>query len=318
MPVKFQDYYETLGVNREASQDEIRKAFRKLARQYHPDVNRNSGAEEKFKQINEAYEVLSNPEKRKRYDGLGSNWSAGQDFTPPPGYGGYQYNQAPGGFDDFSDFFASLFGDSGIHVNMGGWPQPPHGRSHGNDQYADIEVTLLEVLQGASKVIELERQGRTGRGRARAQKKTYTVQIPKGVTEDSQIRLRGLGDKGVGGGPDGDLYLRIHLRHDPRFEVEGHNLNTVLQITPWEAALGAEVPVKTVESSVSMKIPPGTSGGKVLRLRGLGLPKSQGERGDLMVTVQIAVPKTLTSRERELFEQLSRESHFVPAHREGR
>lgn len=316
MPVKFQDYYETLGVSREASQEEIRKAFRKLARQYHPDVNKSTGAEEKFKQINEAHDVLSDPEKRKKYDSLGSNWRAGQDFTPPPGWGGFEFRGTSGGFDDFSDFFASLFGDAGMGRDFGGWTTS-RGPVRGSDQQADIEVTLLDVLQGATKSIEIDFRSRMGRGRGSSQRKSYTVKIPQGVTDGSQIRLAGQGEKGPGGGPAGDLYLKIHLRHDPHFEVEGHNLKTVLQITPWEAALGADVPLKTVEGSVSMKIPAGTSSGKVFRLRGKGLPKSQGERGDLLVTVQIAVPKTLSPRERELFEQLAHESHFTPGHREG-
>jgi curved DNA-binding protein len=317
MPVKFQDYYDTLGVNRDASQEEIRKAFRKLARQYHPDVNKNPGAEEKFKQINEANGVLSDPGKRKKYDSLGSNWRAGQDFTPPPEWGGFEFHGTSGGFDDFSDFFASLFGDSGAGQDFRGFTSS-RGHARGSDHQTDIEVTLLEALQGTTKPIEIEQPGRsTGRGRTASLRKSYTVKIPKGVTEGSQIRLGGQGGKGIGGGPDGDLFLIVHLRHDPHFEVEGHSLKTVLQITPWEAALGAEVPVRTVEGSVSMKIPPGTSGGKVFRLRGKGLPKPQGDRGDLMVTVQIVVPKTLTPRERELFEQLSQESQFLPGHRVG-
>jgi curved DNA-binding protein len=316
MPVKFQDYYDTLGVNRDASQEEIRKAFRKLARQYHPDVNKNPGAEEKFKQINEANEVLGDVEKRKKYDSLGANWRAGQEFTPPPGGADFQFHGTSGGFDDFSDFFASLFGDSGIGQDFGGWTSP-RGHARGNDEQADIEVTLLEALQGATRSIEVERPVKAGRGRVHSQKRTYTVKIPKGITEGSQIRLGGQGGQGFGDGPAGDLYLKVHLRHDPHFETEGHNLKTVLPITPWEAALGAEVPLRTVEGSVSMKIPPGTSSGKVFRLRGKGLPKSQGDRGDLLVTVQIVVPKTLTPRERELFEQLSNESQFTPGHRAG-
>ena len=315
MPVKFQDYYDTLGVSRDASHEEIRKAFRKLARQYHPDVNKTPGAEDKFKQINEAYEVLGDEEKRKKYDSLGANWRAGQDFNPPPGWGGFEFRGTPEGFDDFSDFFTSLFGDSGMGQGFGGWTTSQRPM-RGSDEHADIEVTLLEAVQGTTKTIEVERP-RGARGHRTSQRKTYTVKIPKGVTEGSQIRLSGQGSEGPAGGPHGDLYLRVHLRQDPHFESDGHNLKTMLSITPWEAALGAEVSVKTVEGSVSMKIPPGTSSGKVFRLKGKGLSKSQGERGDLLVTVQIVVPKSLTTRERELFEQLSRESHFIPDHRGG-
>lgn len=316
MPVKFQDYYDTLGVSRDASHEEIRKAFRKLARQYHPDVNKTPGAEDKFKQINEAYEVLGDEEKRKKYDSLGANWRAGQDFTPPPGWGGFEFHGTSGGFDDFSDFFASLFGDPGMGRDFGGWT---HTRRpmRGSDEHADIEVTLYEALHGTTKTIEVDRPSKGPRGRMASQRKTYTVKIPKGVTEGSQIRLSGQGSVGPGGGLPGDLYLRVHLRRDPHFEVDGHNLKTVLAITPWEAALGAEVSLKTVEGSVSMKVPPGTSSGKVFRLKGKGLSKPQGDRGDLLVTVQIVVPKSLTSRERELFEQLSRESRFIPDHRGG-
>jgi len=199
MPVKFQDYYDTLGVSREASHEEIRKAFRKLARQYHPDVNKNPGAEDKFKKINEAYEVLGDVEKRKKYDSLGSSWRAGQDFTPPPGWGGFEFHGTSGGFDDFSDFFASLFGDSRMGQDFGGWTTSRR-HTRGSDEHADIEVTLLEALQGTTKTIEVERPPMGVRGRMASRRKTYTVKIPKGVTEGSQIRLGGQGGEGINGG----------------------------------------------------------------------------------------------------------------------
>lgn len=313
MAVKFQDYYEVLGVNRSASQDDIQKAFRKLARKYHPDVNKSPEAEDKFKQLNEAYEVLKDPDKRKKYDQLGANWKAGQEFTPPPGWENVQFHFQGGDFGDaggFSDFFRTFFGGAGGFGGFGdgmrgaagqrtagGWARP------GEDHEAEVEVSLEEAFHGGTKKIQLEEAG---------QRRSYDVTIPKGVGEGSRIRLPGQGGRGIGGGSAGDLYLRVRLRPHPRFRVQGHDLTTTVTIAPWEAALGAEVNVPLIDGNVTMKIPPGTQGGQIMRLRGKGLPKRGGESGDVRVTVQIAVPKQLTERERELFDTLAKESQFRP------
>lgn len=324
MSVKFHDYYETLGVTRSASKDEVQKAYRKLARKYHPDVNKDPAAEERFKEITEAYEVLKDPEKRKKYDQLGPNWRQGQDFTPPPGFEKFDFNfqGSPGGgfsqgFGGFSEFFESLFGGGGgsggpfrggsFHqTRSSGW------KERGRDQEAEIELTLEEAARGGRKSIQLATLEPDASGRLSRTQRSIEVNLPKGVTEGTKIRLAGQGGKGIGGAANGDLFLRIRLRPDPRFQVDGYNLRRTLDIAPWEAALGAEVKVPTLEGSVTIKIQPGSWSGQTLRVRGKGLPKSKGEPGDLMVDLRIVVPKSLTPRERELFEALSSESEFKP------
>ncbi len=326
MPVKFQDYYETLGVARTASADEIKKAYRKLAQKFHPDVNKNPGAEERFKQINEAYEVLGDPDKRKKYDSLGSNWRAGQEFTPPPGWENvhFEFRGAPGAgqqfdFGDlggFSDFFSQLFG--------GGFPggRPGRGRgggrgdawaAPGQDEEAGIEISLEDAYHGAKKSIRLETAAMDERGRVRPQTRTYDVRIPAGTTEGSRIRLAGQGGPGSGGGPSGDLYLNVHITPHPLCKVSGHDLEMDLPITPWEAALGSKVTVPTLSGTVAITIPPRTQSGQHLRLRGKGLPRG-GSRGfgDLIAVARIVVPEKLTAKERELFEELARQSSFKP------
>jgi curved DNA-binding protein len=310
MAVKFQDYYETLGVARSATQEEIQKAYRKLARKYHPDVSKESGAEDKFKQVTEAYEVLKDPDKRKRYDALGANWKAGQDFQPPPGWENVHFSTGGMGGADFSDFFSQIFGGSFGGPGMGGFRAG--GRAHslrrrGEDYEVGIEATLYEVHTGASKRIEFD-----VRDDGRVERKSLTVTIPMGVKSGSKIRLAGQGGPGIGGGPNGDLFLRVKIRPDSRFEIDGHNLRTTLRLTPWEAALGTEVNVPTLEGPVKMKVPAGIQSGQTLRLKGKGLNKRQGEAGDLLVAVHIGVPKVLTEDERRLFEELAKTSTFDP------
>jgi len=323
MPVKFHDYYKTLGVERSASKEEISKAYRKLARKYHPDVNKDPGAEEKFKEVTEAYEVLKDPEKRSKYDQLGPNWQQGQEFTPPPGFEQFEFRfeGSPGGgfggggFGGFSDFFESLFGGGGGGFGGGatfGTGQQTGWKQRGRDQEAEIELNLEEASRGGRKSIQLSTVEPDAAGRMARSQKNIEVNLPKGVTEGSKIRLPGKGGKGMGGASDGDLFLRIHLRPDPRFKVEGYNLRKTVDIAPWEAALGADVKVATLEGSVTIKIAPGTQSGQTLRVRGKGLPKSKGEPGDLMVDIRIVVPKNLSPRERELFESLARDSSFKP------
>jgi curved DNA-binding protein len=311
MAVQFRDYYETLGVSKTASEDEIKSAFRKLARKYHPDVAKDKkAAEEKFKQINEAYEVLSDPEKRRKYDQLGENWNQPGGFQPPPQWGGGQ----PGGFrwgsgenggvefefggTGFSDFFEAFFGGGRGRSAFGGFGQRGTMAERGNDVEADIMVTLEEALNGSTRQVSLRRAGSK-------KTETYQVKIPRGVREGQRIRLAGQGEAGERGGKSGDLFLRVRLARHPDFSVEGSDLVHEVKIAPWQSVLGDQLIVPTLEGNARLKLPPGTQGGQRFRLRGRGLPGVSGQRGDLYVVAQIAVPKKLGERERELWEQLA-------------
>ena len=307
MSVKFQDYYETLGVDRDASADDIQRAFRSKARTAHPDVARDAGAEDRFKQLNEAYEVLKDPEKRQRYDQLGSGWNAGQDFTPPPGWDNIQFDlgggQGPGGF---SDFFASLFGHGG-HPFAGPGAAGSRPR-RGHDQEVVVELDLEEIAQGGVKSVRLASRGPGGA----VTHKSYDVRLPVGLTEGSRVRLGGQGGAGVGGAQAGDLHLIVRARPHPRFSLQGHDLRTRCPIAPWTAVLGGAVDVPTLTGSVTLKVQAGTQSGQVLRLRGQGLPRDAGASGDLLVEVQIVVPADPSDEERELFERLAEVSSFEP------
>ena len=314
MAVQFRDYYETLGVSKTASEEEIRSAFRKLARKYHPDVAKDKKtAEEKFKEINEAYEVLSDPEKRKKYDQLGANWNQPGGFQPPPDWGGgaqpggyYQWSGGDGGggvdFEfggtGFSDFFEAFFGGGRGRSAFGGFGQREHTAERGSDVEADIMVTLEEALNGATRQVSLRRAGSK-------KVETYQVKIPRGVREGQRIRLAGQGQAGERGGKSGDLFLRVRLARHPDFTVEGADLIHEVRIAPWQAVLGDQLVIPTLEGSARLKIPPGTQGGQRFRLRGRGLQGVSGSRGDLYVVVQIAIPKKLSEREREVWEQLA-------------
>lgn len=342
MPVKFEDYYEVLGVARGASQADIQRAFRKLARKVHPDVNKDPNAPAQFKKINEAYEVLKDPDKRKKYDTLGANWKAGQDFTPPPGWenanfefgrGGHGgFRASPGGF---SDFFEMFFGRGGagaggasfedvlsqMGAGRGAGPRAGQragargGPLAGHDQEAQVAISMEEAYHGASRQITIQ----PGNGQ-HGQTRTLSVKIPPGVTHGSTIRLKGQGSPGGAGGPAGDLLLRVNIASHPHFELaQGHgkhDLITELRLSPWEAALGAKVPVHTLDGVVTLTVPPGTQSGQKLRLRNKGLPKrgagQTAERGDLFARTSIVVPRNLTEKERELLEQLQTESKFDP------
>ncbi|PZR75381.1 MAG: J domain-containing protein [Chthoniobacterales bacterium] len=315
MPVQFRDYYETLGVSKTATDDEIRKAFRKLARKYHPDVAKDKAtAEEKFKQLNEAYEVLGDPEKRRKYDELGANWNQPGGFQPPPGWdqqqrgGGFRrYGGGEGGGVEFefggtgfSDFFEAFFGGGRSQAGFGGgsFGQRPRGPEKGSDVEADIMVTLEEALHGSKRTVSLRRSNSD-------KVETYQVKIPKGVHEGQRIRLAGQGEAGAAGGKSGDLFLRVRLARHPDFTVEGSDLIYEVKIPPWQAALGGELQVPTLENKVRLKIPPGTQAGQRFRLRGHGLPTASGARGDLFVVTQIEIPKKLTDPEREIWRQLA-------------
>lgn len=321
MAVRFKDYYQLLGVARGASADEIKKSFRKLARQYHPDVAKNKKeAEEKFKEINEAYEVLSDPAKRKKYDELGADWKSGAEFRPPPHAGGYgrtQQRPGPGGADfqfegtGFSDFFEQVFG-SRMRGGAGGFGRgaafgQEEAVERGRDIEGDIMVTLEEAMRGSVRGVNVRRPvGRT------MKEDTYQVKIPPGVTEGQKLRLAGRGESGAGGGAAGDLFLRVRLAKHPDFEVDGHNLIYEAELAPWEAVLGAGISVPTLGGKLNIKIPPGTQGGQKLRVRGRGLPQPGGAPGDIIVVTRIAVPEKVGDAERKLWEQLQHASKFNP------
>lgn len=302
MPVAFRDYYETLGIPRGASSEEIRRAYRKLAREFHPDVNKDPGAEDRFKEIAEAYEVLRDPEKRERYDRLGSNWRAGEDMSQADGFSGFR----PGGgfddirvefgngagFGDFSDMFEGLFGRARGR-DFG-------GARRGSDVEAELDLSLEEAAQGGHRWVSLS-GGRS-----------YEVTIPPGVRDGQRIRLAGEGGQGAGGGPVGDLFLRVRVRPHPRFRLKGDDLYTDLPVTPWEAALGATVELKTLDGQAQVKVPGGSSCGRRLRLRGEGMPRSGGGRGDLYAEVRILVPNKLSRAERKAFQELADASKFDP------
>lgn len=326
MAVKFQDYYELLGVKRDASQDEIQRAYRKLARQYHPDLNKEKSAEAKFKAIGEAYEVLKEPEKRKKYDQLGADWKNGQDFTPPPEWDNYQFRtggrggptgQGSGSFEpgDFSEFFESFFGGGqGGGGGMGGMgggrrqARPRQGQTH----EAAITITLDDAYHGGSRSVSLDVNEPQPDGSQKKSTKTYDVKIPKGATQGTAIRLAGQGGQGAAGGPAGDLILRLNIATHPQFKLDGHDLAAELLLTPWEAALGTKVDFKTIDGSVTLTIPPGAQSGQKLRLRDKGLPKRDKTHGDLIIQLKIVVPKTLDDDEKKLFEQLRDASKFKP------
>src|SRR5256714_10624764 len=316
MPVQFRDYYETLGVAKTASEDEIRSAFRKLARKYHPDVAKDKKtAEEKFKEINEAYEVLSDPEKRKKYDQLGAGWNQPGGFQPRPGWGtqqppggGFQQWQGGGGnggveFEfggtGFSDFFEAFFGGGRGRSACGRFGGREATVERGADVEADIMVTLEEAPHGSTRTVSLRRAGSH-------KVENYQVKIPRGVHEGQRIRLAGQGEAGARGGRSGDLFLRVRLAKHPDFSVEGSDLVHEVEIAPWQAALGTQLKVPTLEGSVRLKIPPGTQGGQRFRLREHGLAGISGKRGDLYVIAQINIPKKLSEREREIWNELAK------------
>jgi curved DNA-binding protein len=309
----YQDYYKTLGVEKKATQDEIQRAYRKLARKYHPDINKESTAEEKFKQLNEAYEVLGDPEKRAKYDQLGSGWDG--QFANQGHQGGdnvqYHFSNADPG--QFSDFFQNLFGGGGWNFTE---ESNFHGggvrRRRGRDHETAINISLADAYHGAKKSIELERAESGGDGRPTRTRRSYDIIIPQGVTDGSLIRLANQGGSGSGGGDAGDLFLRVNILPDSRFTLNGHDLTTTVDIAPWEAALGGKVLVPTVDGRINLSVPAGTQCGQSLRVRGKGMPVAPGRFGDLMVNVRIVVPQHLTARERHLFEELAKESRFEP------
>ncbi len=330
--MKFKDYYETLGVARDASTDDIKKAYRKLAHKYHPDISKDPQGEEKFKEVNAAYKTLKDAELRKAYDELGRH-SAGENFQPPPdwashfsqaGMGGFSTADfaAAGGFEgiDLSDLFEELARTRGTQPGgFGGTPRGSRAGSHGQpaprpgqDFEVAARISLQEAAQGTMLELNLEMPEYDASGHLRRVPHTFKARIPKGVVDGQKMRLPGKGGKGFHGGKDGDLYLTISLKPDPLFRPSEHDLYLDLPVTPWEAALGTTVAVPTLEGPVSLKIPAGTPGGRKMRLSGKGLPKPKEGQGDLFVMIQIAVPKDLTEPEKELYQALAEASQFNP------
>ncbi|NDY97052.1 DnaJ C-terminal domain-containing protein [Wenzhouxiangella limi] len=302
--MQFKDYYKILGVESGASSDEIKRAYRKLARKYHPDVSKEPDAESRFKEIGEAYEALKDPEKRAQYDQLRQGgWRQGQEFRPPPDWGAGAQSAGDGqGFSGFSDFFESLFGGiGGAGFGNGRRPGGAGVRARGRDVHATVEIDLPTAYAGGVQRLSL------GGG---AGSRTLNVRIPAGVTEGRQIRLSGQGEPGMGGGPAGDLYMEVRLKPHRLFEVQGRDVHLTLPIAPWEAALGARLSVPTLGGKVEMNIPAGTSSGKRMRLKGRGLPGKTP--GDQYVIVKVVVPAAESARARELYEALKAEQSFDP------
>ena len=319
MPVKYKDYYEILGLPRTATQEELRKAYHKLARKYHPDVNKSKDAESKFKELAEAYEVLGDADKRKHYDELGNDWRAGQEFRPPPGWNNVHFESRGqpgnrGGFSTsdmggFSDFFESFFGGGDFSQGEMPFEEERFGgrqRRRGEDQEASIGISLEDADRGGQKSISLQASEVDARGRVRPRTRTYEVRIPPGIANGARIRLAGQGAEGVSGA--GDLYLRVHLEPHQMFRVNGHDLDVTVKVTPWKAALGGKVTVPTLRGPAVLNMAAGTQSGQRLRLRGKGI----GGKGDLYAIIQIVVPQRLTAKEKDLLEQLARVSSFDP------
>ncbi len=309
--MEFKDYYTIMGVARDATQDEIKRAYRKLARKYHPDVSKEPDAEARFKELGEAYEVLKDPEKRAAYDQLGANWKAGQEFRPPPDWdAGFEFS---GGYADsgaFSDFFESLFGRAGA-----GRPGGATFHARGEDHHARILIDLEDAYHGATRTITLHAPQLDGQGHVRIREHTLSVRIPKGVRQGQHIRLAGQGTPGLGGGPAGDLYLEVEFKPHRLYRADGRDLYLDLPLAPWEAALGAKVKVPTPEGVVDLTVPAGSAAGRKLRLKGRGIPGNPA--GDLYVELQIALPPAETEAAREFYRTMQQELAFNPRSRLG-
>lgn len=313
--MEFKDYYTTLGVSRTAKEDEIKRAYRKLARKYHPDVSKEPNAEEKFKEVQEAYEVLKDEKKRSAYDQLGSQWKSGQDFRPPPGWQGFKdYDHAGGVYEDvdmggFSDFFSSIFGGGG--AARGGAGRRRTYQQAGRDEHAKITISLEDAYRGGERSIHLQVPEIDEHGQVRHQTRTLKITIPAGVISGQQLRLAKQGAPGIGGGPAGDLYLEIHVQPHSLYTLQDRDVYLTLPVTPWEAALGAKVTVPTLGGSVDMKIAAASQSGQKLRLKGRGLP-GKPTAGDQFVLLQIVTPPATTDAQRALYESMAKEMPFNP------
>ena len=302
--MKFKDYYETLGVARNATQDDIKRAYRKLARKYHPDVSKEADAEARFKELGEAYAVLKDTEKRAAYDQMGSQWKTGQEFRPPPGWdAGFEFSGGDGGADH-SDFFEALFGRQG---RAGARAQR---RAQGEDHHAKVQIDLADAYRGAQRSISLRMPVLDAQGRIAMQERRLDVAIPKGIRAGQHLRLAGQGGPGLGGGAAGDLYLEIAFNPDPQFRVDGRDVYLDLPLSPWEAALGAQVTAPTPEGPVQLTIPSGSAAGRQLRLKGRGIPGAPP--GDLYVVLAIALPPADSEAAREAYQAMAKAFDFNP------
>jgi curved DNA-binding protein len=305
--MEFKDYYGIMGVARDATQDEIKRAYRKLARKYHPDVSKEPDAEARFKELGEAYEVLRDPEKRAAYDQLGANWKAGQEFRPPPDWdAGFEFSGGYGDAAAFSDFFESLFGRAGARRPTAG----PGFSARGEDHHARILIDLEDAFHGATRTITLHAPQIDAQGHVRTRERTLHVRVPRGIRQGQHIRLAGQGTAGFGGGSAGDLYLDVEFKPHRQYRVEGRDLYLELPLAPWEAALGARIKVPTPEGIVDLTIPAGSTAGRKLRLKGRGIPGKPP--GDLYVVLQIALPPAESENARRLYRAMEQEMAFNP------
>ncbi|PYG90346.1 curved DNA-binding protein [Ruminiclostridium sufflavum DSM 19573] len=306
--MQYNDYYSALGLERDAAQEDIKKAYRRLAKKYHPDVNPgNKQAEEKFKQVSEAYEVLGDPEKRKKYDSFGSatNFENGYDFDPSQFGKNVSYEYRAGNTGNHSDFFNMIFGENGFDLNFenifsnSGVNRSVNYCNNGEDIETEIELTAEDGFRGVEKRINLRSQGG---------EKSLTFKVPKGVRNGEKIRLHGQGELGSNGGKNGDLYLTVKLKPSARFTIDGSNLSTGLDIMPWDAALGGEMTVETLDGKILVKVPPGVQTGSRIRAAGKGYIDRNGTRGDLYIRVRIVNPVNITREMKELYEKLRKAS----------
>lgn len=311
--MEYKDYYKVMGVDRKATPEVIKQAYRKLARKYHPDVSKEPQAEARFKELGEAYEVLKDPKKRAAYDELGANWKMGQDFNPPPNWNQQHGDFRSGGFSqgdasDFSDFFESLFGGAGF--GRAQQHRQRNFRMRGEDIHSKISIRLEDAFRGESLSIQIPTRQINPDGTVQTHSRTLRVKIPAGVTQGQQIRLAGQGSPGVGGGENGDLYLEIDLQKNSLYRIDGKDIYLILPVTPWEAALGASISVPTLAGKVELKIPAGSQSGQKLRLKGRGMPGATP--GDQYVELQIVTPKATTEEDRELYKRMAELMPFNP------
>lgn len=312
--MQYKDYYQILGVKRDAPLDEIKKAFRKLARKYHPDVSKEPDAEAHMKEVNEAYAVLSDPEKRAAYDQLGRGYRPGQEFRPPPNWdAGFEFSSR--GFNpkeaaEFSDFFAEFFGNFNAGSRAGGFYSHERYNARGEDHHAKVLLDLEDSFHGATRQIALRVPRMDSQGRVVVDDRVLNVKIPKGVYEGQIIRLAGQGAPGLGSGKAGDLLLEVRFNPHPRFKIDGRNLYLGLPVAPWEAALGAVVPVNLIDGSLKVRIPEGTQSGRQLRLSGKGIPSSPP--GDLLLDIMVVLPPANTEKARSIYQNMAQELAFDP------
>ncbi|HNP63015.1 MAG TPA: DnaJ C-terminal domain-containing protein [Woeseiaceae bacterium] len=310
--MEYRDYYKIMGVDRKATQDEIKRSYRKLARKYHPDVSKEKDAEERFKELGEAYAVLKDPESRAAYDELGSNWKAGKDFQPPPDWGaGFEFSGSGFGGDAdgrYSDFFESLFGQ---HARaQGGAARSRQFRSRGDDHHARVLVDLEDAYRGATRAINLRVPMLDENGHVSTRERTLNVKIPKGIRAGQRIRLSGQGSPGYGGGESGDLFLEVAFRQHPRYTVDERDVFMTLPVTPWEATLGATIKVPTPSGAVDLKVPSGSKQGSKLRLKGRGIPSDPP--GDFIVELAIALPPAKSDKEKDAYRKMQQAFDFNP------